>query len=94
VSPPEALRRLFPHTPPEALSVEGSEAAILERVLEDGDRADLRWLTSTVAEDRLVHWVRERGARQLSSRSRAFWCVVLDLSPPTEPAPGEELWPL
>lgn len=94
MSLPDAARRLFPHLSPDELSVEGTEAAILERLLEDGDRADLRWLASVLPEERWVAWLNERGARQLSDRSRAFWSLVLDLPLPTRRAEGEELWPL
>lgn len=94
MSLPDAARRLLPHVAADDLSVERAEGAILERLLEDGDRADLRWLTSAVSEQRLAGWVSERGSRQLSDRSRAFWSVVLDLPAPSRRAKGELLWPL
>lgn len=89
-----AAQRLFPGYRPRDLSLDLAEATILERLLEDGDRDDLRWLVSRVPRERLARWVSERGARQLSDRSRAFWSVVLDLPAPARRAKGEELWPL
>lgn len=91
---PEAARRLFPNGLSDELSLELAEAAILERLLEDGDRDDLRWLTAQVSEQRLARWVSERGARQLSDRSRAFWSLVLSLPAEARRAKGHELWPL
>ena len=86
--PPET-RRLFP----------GHESApglpfLIARLLEDGDQDDLRWLTGNVPEADLAAWLEQRGGRQLSVRSRAFWEAVLG-----RPAGGEvpirkELWPL
>ena len=94
MSVPASARRLFPHTPATDLSVERAEPAIVERLLEDGDRADLRWLSSVVPEERFASWLRERGRRQLSDRSRAFWCLLLDLPEPARRGEGDELWPL
>ena len=94
MSLPDAARRLFPHVADDDLSLERAEAGILERLLEDGDRIDLRWLTAWVPEERLARWVSERGSRQLSGRSRAFWSIVLDLPEPSRRPKGELLWPL
>ena len=67
---------------------------LIARLLEDGDEADLRWLVRNVPENELAAWLEQRGGRQLSLRSRAFWEAVLD-----RPAGGEvpvrsALWPL
>ena len=90
--PPETLR-LFAHFE-EAPDLGSHESAIIERVFEDGDRDDLRWLTEEIPEQRLATWLTERGHRQLSNRSRAFWSLLLGV--PTEPrrTEGSELWPL
>ena len=86
---PAETRRLFP----------GYDSTLglpflIARLLEDGDEADLRWLTRNVPETELAAWLEQRGGRQLSLRSRAFWEAVLD-----RPAGGEvpirkDLWPL
>jgi hypothetical protein len=94
VSLPEAARRLFPNQLSDRLSTDRFESTILERLLEDGDRDDLRWLTSEIPEERLIGWLRERGDRQLSDRSRAFWSLLLGVPAPTRRARGNELWPL
>ena len=90
MSLPESTRRLLPHHSAE----EGWNAAVLERLLEDGDSLDLRWLTSVVPEAELARWFHERGCRQLSDRSRAFWGLLLGLPFGARREKGEELWPL
>jgi hypothetical protein len=89
--PPE-IRRLFPGYADADLAA--GLPFLIARLLEDGDEADLRWLTRNVPETDLAAWLEQRGGRQLSIRSRAFWEAVLD-----RPAGGEvpirkDLWPL
>ena len=72
---------------------------VLARLLEDGDRADLRWLCGQLPADQLAGWIERHGARRLSRRSLAFWAVALDrpdLLPERLPelARRGELWPL
>lgn len=92
VSPPAEALRLFPHH--EAEEVAAHPQFVIGRLLEDGDGADLCWLFATVGEEAVRRWFAERGGRQLSARSRAFWRLALQ-SEPSAPATGsEDLWPL
>lgn len=89
---PEATRRLFPGYADADLAA--GLPFLIARLLEDGDEADLRWLTRNLPETELAAWLEQRGGRQLSVRSRAFWEAVLG-----RPAGGEvpirkDLWPL
>jgi hypothetical protein len=87
---PEGARRLFP--PDVAVAPEAD--LVVERLLEEGDSSDLRWLAGQRGEAALGEWFERCGGRRLSRRSRAFWALVLDRAP-SPPAPGaEELWPL
>jgi hypothetical protein len=82
---------------PEGAGVPGLEVAspfVIGRLLEDGDGADLRWLFSQLPEDAAAAWLRERGGRQLSERSRAFWEVVLGVPAGPASEAARELWPL
>jgi len=86
---PAETRRLFP----------GYDSTLglpflIARLLEDGDEADLRWLTRNVPETELAAWLEQRGGRQLSIRSRAFWEAVLDRPAGGEVPARKELWPL
>ncbi len=91
---PPTSRRLFAHYSQDRLSVGEATQFVIGRLLEDGETGDLRWLALAVSEVRLADWLRRRGARQLTRRSRSFWQLVLGcrVAPPAlDPA---ELWPL
>ena len=89
---PDGTFRLFPELPPEDL---GSPPGpyVVGRLLEEGDGDDLRWLSRTVDEAVLRAWLEERGGRQLSRRSRAFWVRLLRPGKVSS-ASGQELWTL
>jgi hypothetical protein len=87
--------RLFPNYDESDLLAGGRPTSLLiARLLEDGDGADLAWLTETVAEEELAAWLERHGGRQLSRRSRAFWEIVLGTSAGPVPETGGLLWPL
>lgn len=86
--------RLFTQFDRERLELDEHAPILIERLLEDGDRDDLRWLTAAIPEARLAVWLRQRGGRRLSRRSRAFWSAVLDVPLESGPPAGAELWPL
>ena len=86
---PTETRRLFPgydSTP--------GLPFLIARLLEDGDSADLRWLSRSVPEFELAAWLQSRGGRQLSTRSRAFWELVLGVEAGPETPARKDLWPL
>ena len=89
--PPET-RRLFPGYADTDLSA--GLPFLIARLLEDGDEADLRWLTRNVPETDLAAWLEQRGGRQLSLRSQAFWEAVLDRRAGGEVPVRSSLWPL
>jgi len=89
---PLETRRLFPGYADADLAA--GLPFLIARLLEDGDEADLRWLTRNLPETDLAAWLEQSGGRQLSVRSRVFWEAVLG-----RPAGGEvpirkDLWPL
>jgi hypothetical protein len=86
--PPET-RRLFP-----GYDSNPGLPFLIARLLEDGDEADLRWLTRNVPEAELTTWLEQRGGRQLSVRSRAFWEAVLGRPAGGEASIRKDLWPL
>lgn len=99
---PAATARLFDGYTEAELLRDQHRDFLLERLLEEGDREDLRWLCARVGEKAVRAFVREQGARRLSARSRAFWHLVLaepDPSTTAQTGPpststGSELWPL
>ena len=91
---PSSARRLLPHYDGSALASPGAASTLIARLLEDGDREDLRWLFTTHAEPAIAAWLAARGGRALSRRSRAYWSRVLGISPLPAPPAARELWPL
>jgi hypothetical protein len=99
---PPGAARLFPHHAGADLDLGEAAPFVIGRLLEDGDGADLCWLAARVPETELAAWLARRGGRQLSTRSRAFWRVVLG-QPGERPGAGPaaegeggaaDLWPL
>lgn len=88
---PAGALRLFPHQsePPDP---ERFPDFVIERLLDEGDSADLAWLVAQFGEARLREWLAARGARRLSRRSRALWSLALGVEGSAPPAP--DLWPL
>jgi hypothetical protein len=93
-APPPTTRRLFPDEPPEILGNRRFQPYWTCRLLEEGEERDLRWLTQVVAEEELARWLQERGDRQLSRRSRAFWQCLLGARSSSPSAVATQLWPL
>ncbi|MEM7518325.1 MAG: hypothetical protein AAF368_15560, partial [Planctomycetota bacterium] len=73
---PEATLRLFDGYDPAALGRPESLDFVIERLLEAGDRDDLRFLTGAVPESEILRVFRD--ARGLTVRSRRFWALVLE----------------
>ncbi|MGH9380093.1 MAG: DUF6922 domain-containing protein [Thermoanaerobaculia bacterium] len=88
---PHGTRRLFPTD--EAASAAAHPDWVIERVLDEGDSEDVAWLFRTFGRADVDTWVRARGGRRLSLRSRRFWERVLGAAAsPCHPL-AEALWP-
>lgn len=61
------------------LDLERDEAVIIERTLEYGGQAEVRWLFRHYGEEHVRRVVADRGARHLSPRVFTFWRLVLDV---------------
>ncbi len=94
MSLPAGARRLFAAYDEEDLTPERASSLLLARLLEDGDAADLAWLTAAFLEPEIAAWLARHGGRQLSRRSRAFWQVVLGVEAGPVRPEAEALWPL
>jgi len=90
---PRELTRHFDGALPD-LADSAARSALVGRLLEEGDRADLAWLGRHVPRAELVAWFRAHGGRRLSRRSRAFWATVLAEPLPAAHSLAEALWPL
>jgi len=68
---------------------------LIERTLEYGDRGEVAWLCKRLGESRIKEFLQRRGARALSKRALAFWCLVLGVEQWDRPAwasAGDLLW--
>jgi hypothetical protein len=83
---PASVARHFTESPD--LADPCARAAVVARLLEDGDRADLRWLAAHIPDSEITAWFERHGARRLSRRSRAFWAVVFDSGRDSERGSG------
>jgi hypothetical protein len=79
VTLPPDLHRLFWDCRPESVEREGHAPFVLERILEYGSLADVRWALRTYGTERVKDFLRERGVRTLSRKTLSFWTLVLDL---------------
>jgi len=89
---PTTTLRLFEDEASETVGQPNFQSFWIGRLLEEGETVDLRWLVKQVGEEAIKNWFDERGARQLSSRSRAFWSVVLGVDAPSPSVASEALW--
>jgi hypothetical protein len=72
----------------------GGRGLLIARLLEEGERDELRWLLAALGRATLAEWLRGHGGALLSRRSRAFWASVLAVQTPAARPLANELWPL
>lgn len=70
---------LFPEYDFGKMTLDGHRGVIIERVLERGSWAQVRWLFATYGEADVATWIRKHGFRLLTKRSFAMWRVALDI---------------
>jgi hypothetical protein len=61
------------------LDLERDIELILERVLQNGNREEVRWLLHYYGNKRVKQWIAVTGSRRLSKRRYHLWCVLLDV---------------
>lgn len=77
---PDDTAWLFPEYNFETMDLEQHRGVIIERILERGTWAQLRWLFARYGEENVAEWVRQHGFRLLSKRSFALWRLALDIT--------------
>lgn len=82
---PATMIRHFQEFRVEDLDLDRHADLIIERALELGTRADLRWLFATYGTERIRDLVRRRGLRKLSRRACVFWSTVLEVRDYSKP---------
>ena len=61
------------------LTPENNSHTIIERVLQFGNRAELRWLFTVYPSEQITVWVRQFGKDKLPQPHRAFWQIILEI---------------
>lgn len=74
---PEFLRPLFWDVDFDQLRIPGHERYIIERILELGDVAEVRWMFQTFPRDLILQALRR--SRNLSRKSALFWASFLEV---------------
>ena len=62
------------------LTPEKDSHTIIERVLQFGNRAEIKWLFTVYAQIEISAWVRQFGRDKLPQPHRTFWQVVLEIN--------------
>jgi hypothetical protein len=79
VGVPAELHSLFWDCRPEEIDAEAHASLVLERILEYGSLAAVRWAVSTYGTERLRTFLVRRGVRTLSRKTLRFWVLQLGL---------------
>lgn len=61
------------------LTPEKDAHIIIERVLQFGNRAEIKWLFGVYPQEQVAAWVRRFGKDKLPQPHQAFWEIVLDI---------------
>ena len=76
---PTSLAPFFQEYDITKLSPEKDTFTIIERVLQFGDRAEIKWLFGLYSQESIASWVRHFGDERLPQPHRKFWKLVLDV---------------
>ncbi|MFZ5880918.1 MAG: DUF6922 domain-containing protein [Chloroflexota bacterium] len=79
---PSTLAPFFQEYDFAKLNPQADAHTIIERTLQFGNRAELRWLFAVYSEEQIRAWVRRFGEEVLPQPHRAFWRIVLDIQTP------------
>jgi hypothetical protein len=91
---PSSLQPYFQEYSFAELTLADHADLVIERTLNYGNLAELRWLFGHYGWQRITEWVAARGAKRLSRRRYRLWCVLLDVSPDTTGlAQQSSIWP-
>lgn len=77
---PSTLSPFFQEYDIALLNPQKDSHTIIERTLQFGNRAELRWLFSVYSQEQIALWVRQFGKDKLPQPHRAFWQLILDVN--------------
>lgn len=76
---PRTLAPFFQEYEFSRLNPQRDSFTIIERVLQFGNRAEIKWLFGVYSQEQVAGWVRKFGKDKLPQPHRAFWEIVLDI---------------
>jgi hypothetical protein len=79
---------LFPEHDFSIMTPERFAAVVIERVLERGSVAQVRWLVQHYGARRIAAWVRRSGCRRLSRKTFEYWRWVFGIKRYRQPPWG------
>ena len=74
---PQSLAPFFQEYRLSDLDPECAAATIIERTLQFGSRAEIRWLFGRYPQARITAWLRQNGAERLPEPHLTFWKLLL-----------------
>jgi hypothetical protein len=77
---PSSLAPFFQEYDLARLDLQRDSATIIERALQYGNRAELRWLFTQYSRTQITEWVRRFGKDRLPHPHRAFWQIILEIN--------------
>lgn len=77
---PQSSEWLFPEYDFEAMNVTDYAGVVIERILERGSWAEIRWLLDSYGKPRIAAWVSRHGYRLLDPRAFHYWRWMLGVA--------------
>lgn len=88
---PEDHRWLFWEVDSTTIDLERHRDYVLERVMQRGNWAAMRWVVSAFSVAQLADFLTRKGNR-LAPRERAFWSLIAGQERVSEPGGGQPRW--
>lgn len=76
---PSTLTPFFQEYDFATLDPQADSHTIIERVLQFGNRAEIRWLFKTYSDKEIRTWIEKFGNEKLPQPHRTFWQLILDI---------------
>ena len=76
---PQSSEWLFPEYEFARMNPDDYAGVVIERILDRGSWAEIRWLLDRYGERAIARWVREHGYRRLDRRAFTYWRDMLGI---------------
>lgn len=76
---PTSLSPFFQEYDISKMNLQEDSFTIIERVLQFGNRLEIRWLFQSYSQNEIKKWVTQFGKDRLPQPHRVFWQLVLEI---------------